>query len=272
MNIDDLPGAGPACVPMDVRRVQAESVEAAQDHVAEETPIALVYNGQPFAVMLGTPLDLEDFALGFTWTEGIIASLEEFHGVEVEAEETGFSVYDSVPHERVEALAARRRSLTGRTGCGLCGRQMLEDALRPVASMAWSEPVAADTVARAHEGLAAGQTLNALTGAVHAAGWADRSGNIALVREDVGRHNALDKLIGALLRSGLPRADGLVVVTSRASYEMVQKTASAGIGILSAVSAPTALAVRTARAAGLTLLGFSRGGRHTVYAPVNDSP
>jgi formate dehydrogenase assembly factor FdhD len=106
MNIDDLPGAGPACVPMDVRRVQAESVEAAQDHVAEETPIALVYNGQPFAVMLGTPLDLEDFALGFTWTEGIIASLEEFHGVEVEAEETGFSVYVSVPHERVEAPAA----------------------------------------------------------------------------------------------------------------------------------------------------------------------
>jgi FdhD protein len=207
MNVDDLPGAGPACVPMDVRRVQADSVEAAQDHVAEETPIALVYNGQPFAVMLGTPLDLEDFALGFTWTEGIIASLEEFQGVEVEAEDTGFSVYVSVPHERVEALAARRRSLTGRTGCGLCGRQMLEDALRPVAPVPRSGPVPAD-----------------------------------------------------------------VVVTSRASYEMVQKTASAGIGILSAVSAPTALAVRTARAAGLRLLGFSRGRRHTVYAPAIDSP
>jgi FdhD protein len=132
-------------------------------------------------------------------------------------------------------------------------------------------PPPADVVERAHAGLAAGQTLNALTGAVHAAGWADRCGAVALVREDVGRHNALDKLIGALLRSGLPRADGMVVVTSRASYEMVHKTASAGIGVLSAVSAPTALAVRTARAAGLALLGFSRGGRHTVYAPATDS-
>jgi len=271
MNIDDLPGAGQACVSMEVQRARRDAIEPARDHVAEEVPIALVYNGEPFAVMLGTPLDLEDFALGFSWTEGVIASPDEFQGVEVEPEDEGFSVYVSVPRERVEALAARRRSLTGRTGCGLCGRQMLKDALRPVAAVQPAAPPPADVVERAHAGLAAGQTLNALTGAVHAAGWADRSGAVALVREDVGRHNALDKLIGALLRGGLPRADGMVVVTSRASYEMVHKTASAGIGVLSAVSAPTALAVRTARAAGLTLLGFSRGGRHTVYAPATDS-
>lgn len=266
MNAGDLRGFGPAHVSVDVERWRDGVAEAATDSVAEECPIAVIYNGVPFAVMLATPLDLEDFARGFTWSEGIVGNPSEFQGVEVVAENDGYAVYVSIPLERSADLVDRRRALAGRTGCGLCGAQMLEDAIRPVAQVKPLSRFDPDAVHRAQAELARSQSLNAITGAVHAAGWADGTGQVRLVREDVGRHNALDKLIGALLEAGIDASAGMAVVTSRASYEMVHKSAAAGIPLLSAVSAPTALAIRTAKAAGLTLIGFTRDRRHTVYA------
>ncbi|MBK8016821.1 MAG: formate dehydrogenase accessory sulfurtransferase FdhD [Betaproteobacteria bacterium] len=249
-----------------VRRCHDDAVVRAEDQVAEECPVAFVYNGIPFAVMLATPLDFEDFAWGFSLTEGIVESAGHIQAVEVVPEDEGFSVYLSIPLPLTDRIADRRRSLAGRTGCGLCGAQMLSDALRPVRRVPSAPEADARALRRAHTELAAGQSLNALTGSVHAAAFADRSGRVRLLREDVGRHNALDKMIGALLRGGTDPSSGFAAVTSRASYEMVHKTAAAGIPLLSAVSAPTALAVRTASQAGLTLIGFARQDRHTVYS------
>lgn len=265
MTPEDLRGLDAAYREVPVRRWRDGAEESGTDAVAEECPVAVVFNGEPFAVMLASPMDLEDFARGFTWSEGIVEDPSEFQGVEVVPEDEGFSVYVSVPKARTESLAARRRSLAGRTGCGLCGTQMLDEAIRPVRAV---RPTSfdPDAVQRAQAELVAGQSLNAITGAVHAAGWADATGRIQLVREDVGRHNALDKLIGALLAAGIDPSEGFVVVTSRASYEMVHKTAAAGVPLLAAVSAPTALAIRIAQSAGLTLVGFTRDRRHTVYA------
>jgi FdhD protein len=261
-----LASLGSAHAEVEVERVRAGSRERAREQVAEEVPVAFVYNGVPFAVMLASPLDLEDFAVGFSLTEGIIGSFAEFGDVEVVPEHTGYSVYVSVPKARSAVLAKRRKNLAGRTGCGLCGEQMLENALRPAPAVAGGGPFTAASVQAAMSALAGGQQLNILTGAVHAAGWADAAGNLRWLREDVGRHNALDKLIGALARTGVDAAAGFVVVTSRASYEMVHKTAIAGIPMLAAVSAPTALAIRHAHETGLTLAGFAREGRQTLYA------
>ncbi len=259
-----LAGLGAAHVEVEVGRWRSGRLERACEEVAEEVPVAFVYNGVPFAVMLASPLDLEDFALGFSLTEGIIESAAEFGAVEVVPESAGFSVHVSVPKRRSAALGKRRRSLAGRTGCGLCGQQMLEDALRPAPAV-MEKTFSAPAVQRALARLAGGQQLNMLTGAVHAAAWSDAAGEVRLLREDVGRHNALDKLIGALVRGDVAAASGFVVVTSRASYEMVHKTAMAGVSMLAAVSAPTALAIRQAEAANLILIGFTREGRQTIY-------
>ncbi|MBS0552189.1 MAG: formate dehydrogenase accessory sulfurtransferase FdhD [Proteobacteria bacterium] len=219
---------------------------AARDTLIEETPVALVYNGISHAVMLTPPSDLEDFAYGFSLTEGIEVRIE-------------------LATERFAHLKLRRRSLAGRTGCGLCGVDSLAAAMRPVAPLAHRFALSRRALARALDELNHDQPLHRLTGGAHAAAWVACDGEVLLVREDVGRHNALDKLIGALLRWGGDPQAGFVVVTSRASYEMVHKTASAGIGALVAVSAPTAHAVRLADSAGLTLVGFARGHRCTAY-------
>jgi FdhD protein len=262
----EFQGLGAAHVSVRGRRWQASGLAEADEQLAEEVPVAFVYNGVPFAVMLATPLDLEDFALGFSLTERVIASPEEFQGIEVVPEKGGFTAYVSVPKARSAALGGRQRAFAGRTGCGLCGEQMLEEVLRPVPEVRGGGPFRAEALQAAEASLAAAQQLNAITGAVHAAAWADAAGRVHVLREDVGRHNALDKLIGALVRSGADRHAGFVVVTSRASYEMVHKTAVAGLPLLAAVSAPTALAVRVAEDSGVTLVGFTRQGRHTVYA------
>jgi len=266
MSDRDLAGLGSAHVEVEVDRIRAGVRERARDEVAEEVPVAFVYNGVPFAVMLASPLDLEDFAVGFSLTEGCIESAAEFGGVEVVPETNGYSVYVSVPKARSEALAKRHKSLAGRTGCGLCGEQMLENALRPAPPITHPGRFTVAALQKAIVALSGGQQLNLLTGAVHAAAWADAEGHVRYLREDVGRHNALDKLIGALNRAAVDASVGFAVVTSRASYEMVHKTAIAGIPMLAAVSAPTALAVRQAEAAGLTLVGFAREGRQTIYA------
>ncbi len=249
-----------------VTRSRAGVLERTDDRVAEEVPVALVYNGRPHVVMMATPRDLDDFALGFSLSEAVVADAAE---LEVAATRTlleGIELELRVPAARAEALEQRKRNLVGRSGCGLCGAQALEDALRqpvPVADGPCIDPRALE---RALAQLQAQQPLAAATGATHAAGWAGVDGAIVLVREDVGRHNALDKLLGALVRRGLDVRGGFAVVTSRASYEMVQKAATLGVGLLAAISAPTALAIQLATQARLTLVGFARGDSHVVYA------
>jgi len=244
----------------------AGSVRATVEQIAEEAPIALVYNGVPHVVVMASPANFEDLALGFSLSEGMIGSAAELGGIEIVPERTGYSVYLSVPPERVAMIEQRRRNMTARTGCGLCGAETIEQAIRDVPKVAAGRTVTRKAIVDAMKQLPSLQTLNAATGATHAAAWANLNGELQLVREDVGRHNALDKLIGALAASGIDTAQGFAVITSRASYEMVQKAAMAGIGLLAAVSAPTALAVRIARDAGVTLAGFVRGDHCMVYA------
>ena len=251
-----------------VRAVQldTDSTCAVVEQIAEEAPIALVYNGVPHVVVMATPIDLENLALGFSLTEAVIESASELGGIEVVPEPTGYSIYMSVPPERVMTIEQRRRNMTARTGCGLCGAQTIEQAMRDVPKVKSGLSIAWQAVARAMKLLPSRQALNAATGATHAAAWANCDGELHLIREDVGRHNALDKLIGALATANIDTAQGFCVITSRASYEMVQKAAMAGIGLLAAVSAPTALAVRIARESGVTLAGFVRAERGVVYA------
>jgi FdhD protein len=247
-------------------RVDKSSARAVVEQIAEEAPIALVYNGVPHVVVMASPANLEDLALGFSLSEGVIGSAAELGGIEIVSEQTGYSIYLSVPTERVAVIEQRRRNMTARTGCGVCGAETIEQAMRDVPKVASAQRVTRQATADAMKQLPALQTLNAATGATHAAAWANLDGQLQLIREDVGRHNALDKLIGALAAGGIDTAQGFAVITSRASYEMVQKAAMAGIGLLAAVSAPTALAVRIAREAGVTLAGFVRGERCMVYA------
>lgn len=282
MPVDSLPSALEASVRLPVTRLRAGRVETAEDRVAEEVPVALVYNGISHAVMLASPLDLEDFALGFSLSEGIIDSPEDLLDFEVQAsdlagtrsmivdgqarEETGLTLDLRVTLRCFMRLKERRRTLAGRTGCGLCGTESLAEAVRPVRREAAVLELRAAALTRAMQELAEQQALQRGTGAAHAAAWCALDGAVQLVREDVGRHNALDKLIGRIARDELDVSAGFVAVTSRASYEMVYKTASAGIGLLAAISAPTGLAVRTAQAAGLVLAGFTRGDHTTLYA------
>jgi FdhD protein len=234
---------------------------------AVETPIALQYNGIAHAVMLATPCDLEDFGLGFSLGEGIVADAADVYGVEVVAGALGYTVEMDIATAAFAGLKQRRRTLAGRTGCGICGTESLDQVLRPLPRLLpgdWRlEPRA---LARAAAGMAQAQPLGQATGATHAAAWYALDGTLLHLREDVGRHNALDKLVGALVRAHVARADGFALITSRASVEMVQKAATAGMGLLAAVSGPTALAVETAQACGLTLLGFVREARFSVYA------
>lgn len=238
--------------------------DAQQDLLALEVPVALVYNGISHAVMMATPADLEEFALGFSLSEGILAHPHECYDLEVREEARGLAVRLTISSQRLVELKARRRNLAGRTGCGLCGTEALEQAIRPIPEV--TAPSLNDAaIQRALAALSDHQPLQAATGATHAAAWCDAGGRIQLTREDVGRHNALDKLIGALARRGGPSPDGFALVSSRASYEMVHKCASTGIGALVAVSAATALAVAQAQQAGLLLAGFARPGRHLIY-------
>jgi FdhD protein len=234
------------------------------DDIAVEVPVALVYNYISHAVMMATPNDLQDFALGFSLTEDIIADVSEVSHIHVHSGKNGITVRMQISDERFEALRERRRSMVGRTGCGLCGVESLKQAIRPVEPV---QPVSVsdDAIQTALANIKQHQPLQQTTGATHAAAWCDLDGSILHVREDVGRHNALDKLIGAFKKTELSMRDGFVLVTSRASYEMVQKSASAGFGCLVAVSAPTSLAIEQAREAGLKLVGFARDGRHTIY-------
>ena len=241
-------------------------IEEINDCVAEEVPVAMVYNGISHAVMLATPQDLNDFALGFSLSEGILSSAKELYDIEVVHQSKGIELHLKIAAERFHLLKERRRSMSGRTGCGLCGAESLDQAMRiPTNVISIADRVQSRAIYLAHQQIRSVQKLQALTGATHACAWVKPDGAIAMIREDIGRHNALDKLIGATApqRNKQP---GFVLTTSRASYEMVQKVASAGISMLVAVSAPTGLAVRIAQNCGVTLVGFARDHQHVVYS------
>ena len=215
--------------------------------------------------MLATPTNLEEFALGFSITEGIIKNPIEMLSARVYNRSNGIEVQIKIPEERFQFMADKGRNLTGRTGCGLCGASTLKQAIRKPGEVIGDLSVKSSDLNKALIELNNYQKLNGITGAVHAAAWVIPDQGIIDIREDVGRHNALDKLIGFLLRTEKDLANGFVVVTSRASFEMVQKTAWVGINLLAAISAPTGLAIRLAKETNLTLIGFARGDQHVVY-------
>ncbi len=264
-NDADLPVAEGVCR-VEVERWRDGATSRAADAVAVEVPVALEYNGVSHTVMLASPLDLEDFGLGFSLTEGIVAAPREMFDVEVIEADEGLRVIMDIAGERFVCLKERRRSLAGRTGCGLCGAESLQQVFRDLAPVASPLRISSAALHGALAALRGSQRLQGITGATHAAAWISPEGDILVVREDVGRHNALDKLIGALAKAGTDFDAGAVVVTSRASYEMVQKAASMGIGLLAAVSAPTDLAIRMADRLNLTLVGFAREGSHATYS------
>lgn len=236
------------------------------DRIAEEIPVALVYNGVSHAVMMASPSDLEDFALGFSLSEGILQQRGELYECEVTERDDGIALELRIAAGRFALLKEQRRNLTGRTGCGLCGAETLQQAIRHPAPVGRGVDFTVAALYRGFEEMAALQSLQRITGATHGAAWLDADGNVVLVREDVGRHNALDKLIGALAARSVDCSAGVALITSRASYEMVQKAATVGIVSLAAISAPTALAIRLAQQTGVTLVGFVRRHSHVVYA------
>ena len=264
-------GDAPGLVPDPIRRVaniafRQEESAAGTRAVPEETAVALTYDGSTQAVMMATPADLEDFALGFSLTERVIESLADIRSLEIVPEPAGVELRMWLDKGRADALATRRRHLAGPTGCGLCGIDSLSEAVRPPAKVAGDLRLDASTIAAAMRSLPAAQPLNRETRAVHAAGLFRPGQGLLLAREDVGRHNALDKLVGAAARAGIAAGDCVLLLTSRVSVEMVQKAAVLGSPILVAVSAPTALAIRTAEAAGITLVGIARDDGFEVFA------
>jgi FdhD protein len=233
--------------------------------IPEETAVAFNYDGGSYAVMMATPQDLEDFALGFSLTEGLISSAAEIRQLEIVDHDAGIELRMWLTAPRADALRERRRYLAGPTGCGLCGIESLDEAVRKPAHVSDGGSFAPSEILRALDALAPHQELNRQTRAVHAAAFWQPGNGLIAVREDVGRHNALDKLAGALARERVPGHNGMVLITSRVSVEMVQKTAAIGAPLLVAVSAPTALALRTAETAGMTLAAVARSDGFEVF-------
>lgn len=251
----------------DVRRFSAGAWTTVRRAIPEEAPVAMVPNGQAFAAVMATPADLEDLVVGFAVTERLVGSAREISALDVRAVDEGFEARFDLPPARAAALADRRRAFAARTSCSLCG---LEDLDRLLAGGARRldrrRPVAPAVIAAAMAAMPAAQRLNAETHSVHAAGWIGADDRLGEVREDVGRHNALDKLIGCLLRQGVDPAAGAVCLTSRCSIEMVLKAAAVGVSVVVAASSPTELAVRAAEAAGVALVAGARADAFDVYA------
>lgn len=243
----------------------AEEGRAVDDNIAVELPVALTYNRVSHVVMMATPADLEDFAVGFSITERLVGGPEDILSIRVIPRSGGTELAMTITEEWFDRLATHRRNMAGRTGCGLCGAENIEQALRRPRAVSNKVSVSQAALQQAVSELEAHQPLQAETGASHGAAWCGPDGAIIQLREDVGRHNALDKLIGSLVRSGFDPAAGFALVSSRASYEMVYKAAAVGIELIMAVSAPTSLAVEFAERSGVSLVGFARPGRHNIY-------
>lgn len=248
--------------------------ETKDDFIAEEVAVALVYNGISHAVMMASPTELEALALGFSLTEGIVSCVEDIYAIDIITQENGIEVSLTISSQSFMKLKSRRRNLAGRTGCGICGAESLEQ-VQPTLKMVDTQfSISHNVINRATNNLTKHQPLQLLTGAFHGAAWCDSEGEILHVCEDVGRHNALDKLIGSLWPNASQKRNsketvlhqpGFLLMSSRASYEIVQKSAIVGIAMVVAVSAPTSLAVTIANEIGITLIGFSRKQRHIAY-------
>jgi FdhD protein len=233
--------------------------------VAEERPVGLLYQGIPHVVMLASPADLEDLGVGFTLSEGIVPDRSDIHSVELVSKDDSLAVNLQISSPSFSALLRRQRNLTGRTGCGLCGVETVEEAILNPPPVRSDVHVTRDELHRELASLHTRQPVNLRTGSVHAAAWVRPGRGIQVAREDVGRHNALDKVIGALVRADIDCSEGYFIITSRASFEMVQKAAMVGVSFVAAVSAPTALAIDIAEKTGVTLVGFARADRHVIY-------
>jgi len=261
------PAPRATAIPVQVtkERLDGQGAETGTRPVAAEVAVNVVYGTVPYAVMMMTPADLEDFAVGFSLTEGVIQDRADIRGTQVEDDPGGLRLVVNLVPGRFHTLLARRRSMSGRTSCGVCGIEDLAAVPRTPQQQRDHVPATTPAIRRALDELPGLQALNRATGAVHAAAWAGPDGAITCLREDVGRHNALDKLVGALLTRGTDTAAGFLLVTSRCSYEMVEKAAALGAGTLVAISAPTALGVERARHHGITLIGLARQDTMTVF-------
>lgn len=258
--------ATPGAVERVVQQRSPDGSRERRDAVASEVPVALHYNDTPFAVLMATPCDLADLALGFSLSEVVVESRDEVRIDGIEESIDGIAVRMAIPGKHADALEDRRRNLPGYGGCGVCGSASIESVLRAPPFVASEFRIDECALHRALAELHERQPLNAETGATHAAGFADAVGELRLVREDVGRHNALDKLIGAMANANIDAGSGFAIVTSRASYELAMKAAQAGIPLLAAISAPTSLAIALAESANLCLVGFARDHHCGVYA------
>ncbi|WP_373452732.1 formate dehydrogenase accessory sulfurtransferase FdhD [Burkholderia sp. AU6039] len=268
----DLRDEPRGAIELSVRRTRGGTVETAHDYVGQEWPVALVFNGISHAVMMCTPCDLEAFAVGFAISEGIVARGSDIKDIEVilhtDAPLPHAEVHLEVVQRAFAALKDRRRALAGRTGCGVCGIEsidLLDLAPERVPDTGFLARLAPDALTRAAQALPVHQALTRLTGGLHAAAWCDATGAIQMAFEDVGRHNALDKLIGSLVLSRADATDGFVFLSSRASYELVRKAARVGIPLVATISAPSSLAIEIAKAAGLRLVSFCRETGHVDY-------
>lgn len=244
---------------------QGRENEDIQHDIATEVPVSLVYNGISYAVMMATPMDLEDFGIGFSISEGIIQNKNELEGIKIFQEEKGILLAMDIPAERFAKIAHRKRQMTGRTGCGLCGIESLDHVVHLPRSVQGNVKISVRAIYKAYESLYGLQPEKQTTGALHGAAFVSPDGDIRLVREDVGRHNALDKLIGAASGAGMEPDSGFILVTSRCSFEMVQKTVAFGTPVLAAISAPTTLAVSLAEKSRLTLVALARKEKSIVF-------
>lgn len=258
--------ASRASTPVHLRKVADGAITAAERRLPREVPVAIVHNGSTHAVMMASPDDLEDFAVGFSITEGVIRDLSDIRSLEVVEHEQGFELRLWLAPDVAATVAARRRLIAGPTGCGLCGVESLEAACTPARRVRDGGRFPAEAIPEGFAAMEVHQTLGRATRATHAAGLYRPGDGLLAVREDVGRHNALDKLVGFAVRNGVSTADAITLITSRVSIEMVQKTAVLGTPVLAAVSAPTDLALRTASEAGITLVAVARGRDYEVFS------
>lgn len=262
---DELTNSADSLKQVSVLRVRDGEQTIAMDVIAVEVPVALEYNGISHVVMLASPANLENFALGFSLSEGIIQQASELYACEVEATAAGWLVHLEIAAERFMLLKERRRNLAGRTGCGLCGTESLEQVTRCKTVVSHRHHFTEAAILNGMHAMQNMQPMQKQSGATHAAAWMTAQGQIECVREDVGRHNALDKLIGVMAEQKQDFTAGVLLITSRASYEMVQKAAIMNVGVIAAISAPTSFAVELAEQTGVTLMGFMRDQSYVVY-------